>query len=694
MRALFFSFVSFALTVLFYWLWWQTPLLSQLDYKFYDRIAHSFPSRHSPDSTLVVEIDEKSLEAFGQWPWPRMITSELVNTIADAKPASIVFDIIFSEKDRSSPDTLKGFYRELFGLNVTVQGLPKPLESNDRLLSDAMNRTVSVLPVFADSNNRQTSCFLPNRVNQSSADFLHTLTNIDSLVCSLPRFQQHAQGSGHIHATADKDGILRRLPLFIRNNDNLVPTLGMAAVGTSNEALIRIYPVSPLIGDMGVEISKYRFTMDKFAEGLLHFYPADQYHRVSAYDLLHGNVDPKRMEGKIVFIGSSALGLDTRHTITDGTMRPGVFVHATLAENILNNDLSVQPDVYKPLAILTSFFTALVLLFWMNRKRYLHVVLLFAAAAVISFVLTYALWEYHIYISIGYFVIPLFSFLFVLGLLMFIIDYRNTKKFIADMQKAAEQKQRLSNALEQSESEREYQKTMLFQQSKLAAMGEMIDNIAHQWRQPLNMLGVIIQDVEYAYHSGKVNEDYLHTMSSESMEQIVFMSQTIEDFRNFVKPDQTNAPFDLNEAVSKSLQLLSGMFESHGIEIDVRYCDVPLEINGSISEFKQVMINLLQNSRDALDERKPALPKIIIRLLTENSNAVLSLQDNGGGIAENIIGRIFEPYFTTKEEGKGSGIGLYMSYAIIRTKMGGNINVANTDGGTLFTISIPLRRHA
>ncbi|MDD4883982.1 ATP-binding protein, partial [Sulfuricurvum sp.] len=80
--------------------------------------------------------------------------------------------------------------------------------------------------------------------------------------------------------------------------------------------------------------------------------------------------------------------------------------------------------------------------------------------------------------------------------------------------------------------------------------------------------------------------------------------------------------------------------------------------------------------------------------LTENSNAVLSLQDNGGGIAENIIGRIFEPYFTTKEEGKGSGIGLYMSYAIIRTKMGGNINVVNTDGGTLFTISIPLRRHA
>lgn len=690
MRSLFLALIPFVLTTVFFTFWWQSPLLGQLDAKFYDRLSHSFSSDKTPDSTIVVEIDDKSLEAFGQWPWPRMITSELVNTIADAQPSALVFDIVFSEKDHSSPDTLKEFYHTLLGLDIKINGLPEALESNDKLLSSAMNRTVSILPVFAGNDAMGSSCYLPNPVYQSSAAFSQQLDNIDSLVCSLPLFQQHAQGSGHIHAIADKDGILRRLPLFVRHNSSLIPTLGMSAVATVEHSSIQTHPISPLAGEMGIALSSHRFWIDRYAEGLLHFYPLDQYHRVSVYDLLHGNVDPRILKDKIVFIGSTALGLDTRHIISDGTMRPGVFVHATLAENLLHDDLYVQPQIYRYLAIIVSFILASILLFWMNCKRYLHVVILFIIVSLSSFAFTYLFWRYHIYISIGYFVVPLFSFLFVLGLLMFVIDYRNTKKFIADMQKAAEQKQRLSTALKQSESELEYQKTMLYQQSKLAAMGEMIDNIAHQWKQPLNMLGVIIQDTEYDYRSGKVDDAYMHTMSAESMEQIMFMSQTIEDFRNFVKPDRGDAPFDLNQAVSESLNLLCGMFDAHNVMIDVAYSDEALNVYGSISEFKQVIINLLHNARDALDESKPSSPKITIRLFMEGSHAVLSVQDNGGGIPEQVIQRVFEPYFTTKEEGKGSGIGLYMSYAIIRTKMGGTINVSNQEGGALFRIAIPL----
>jgi len=277
-----------------------------------------------------------------------------------------------------------------------------------------------------------------------------------------------------------------------------------------------------------------------------------------------------------------------------------------------------------------------------------------------------------------------------LALLMFFIDYRNKKRFIDELNRSALQKQRLQSALSASESEIEYQKVMLFQQSKLAAMGEMIDNIAHQWRQPLNLLGVIIQHAEFAYSKGKMDENYIQKMNTDSMEQILFMSQTIDDFRNFVKPDRQNILFDLNKSVEESIRLLSGMFKANSITITAEYSDAPLMAMGSPSEFKQVIINLLHNARDALLENNQINPMIHIKIVADQSDATITLKDNGGGIALAVIDKIFEPYFTTKDEMKGSGIGLYISRAIIKTKIGGEITASNIENGALFTITLPL----
>lgn len=682
---------SLLLTVLFYLLWWYSPLLSQMDYKFYDRLTHAFPSSHIPGSTVVVEIDDKSLKAFGQWPWPRMITAELINTIADAKPSSVALDIVFSEKDRSSPDTLRVFYRDFFDLNITIGGLPDHLDDNDRILSEAISRTKTVLPVFSEINAGDDKCILPTTVIQQHNISTNQLQKIDSMVCSLPMYQQRAKGIGHIHAVADSDGTLRRLSLLMQHNTTLIPTLGVATVNSIKPST-RMYPISSFLGDMGLSIAGHDIAMDQHSDALLEFYPFDQYERVSVYDLLTHTYDSKRLQGKFVFIGATAFGLDTWHMISDGSIRPGVFTHATMVENLINGDLNVQPSLYQPLNMIGSFMIALVMLVLMIRKRYLSVLILFILVMGMVTLITYLAWQHHIYLSIGYLFVPLISYLFVLSLLMFVIDYRNKKRFIEEIQQTEEQKSRLKSALDRSESEIEYQKAMLFQQSKLAAMGEMIDNIAHQWRQPLNTLSVIVQDVEYAYGSGRLDKNYIRTITSESMEQIVFMSQTIEDFRNFVKPDQKNTPFDLNQPVAESLELLAGMFESQRITIDVQYSDTTLEIFGSASEFKQVMINLLQNARDALIENNSTNPTITIHIFGDETYGAITIQDNGGGISSDVIDRIFEPYFTTKEEGKGSGIGLYMSYSIIRTKMGGTIGVENVKDGTLFTLTLPLWR--
>lgn len=682
---------SFFLTVLFYLSWWYSPLLPQLDYKFYDCLTRTFPSAHIPESTVVVEIDDKSLKAFGQWPWPRMITAELINTIADAKPSAVALDIVFSEKDRSSPDTLRAFYRDFFDLNITINGLPAPLNDNDLILSEAISKTKTVLPVFSEINAQSNPCVLPTSLIQQHTVTINQLHNIDALVCSLPIYQQHAKGIGHIHAVADTDGTLRRLSLLMRHHNTLIPTLGVAAVATI-EPSIGIYPLSSFLGDLGLGIAGKHIAVDQHGNTLLEFYPYEQYTRISAYDLLTHSYDPKRLQGKFVFVGATAFGLDTWHTVSDGSIRPGVFTHATMVENLINGDLNVQPSLYRSFNILSSFAIVLGMSVLMIRKRYISVLVFFIIVIAIALLVTYLAWKHHIYLSIGYLLVPLVSYLFMLSLLMFVIDYRNKKRFITEIQQTSEQKRRLKTALDRSESEIEYQKAMLFQQSKLAAMGEMIDNIAHQWRQPLNTLSVIVQDAEYAYGSGRVDKNYIRTMTSESMDQIMFMSQTIEDFRNFVKPDQKNTPFDLNQPVAESLEMLASMFEAHRIAIDVQYSDNALEVFGSASEFKQVLINLLQNARDALIEHKSSHPTITIRVFGDDTYGVISIQDNGGGIPSDVIERIFEPYFTTKEEGKGSGIGLYMSYSIIQTKMGGTIEVANVENGTMFTLILPLWR--
>lgn len=676
------------MTILLYAYWWHNPLLAYLDYKLYDRITHTFPSVHTPSSTVIVEIDDKSLKELGQWPWPRMITAKLIDTIATGNPSAIALDMVFSEPDRTSPSTLKLFYSAILNHNIQINGLPDELQDNDSILSDVIHRAPVILPIFSNNEIQSGVCKLPNSVTFDGSLQNANIFVINDLLCSMPSLQERSHGTGHIHIATDEDGILRRLSLAARHQDVWIPALGMAAIASASPG-IHFDGASPFLGGMQFNINGRHFFTDQSSEALLNFYPMSRHEKISAVDILSGAVNPDKLKDKYVLVGTTALGLDSTYIINDRSVRPGVYIHATLVENIINNDLGVQASLFKSLNFSVSFAIGAALLLLMIRKRYISVIVTYFAVLISALFAAYIAWQYHLYVSIGFLVIPLSTYLFILSLLMFFIDYRNKKRFIDELQRSSEQKQRLQTALSQSESEIEYQKAMLYQKSKLAAMGEMIDNIAHQWRQPLNLIGMLIQDMEYTFSNGEMDEPYIRKMSADSMEQIQFMSQTINDFRNFVKPDRQNISFDLNQSVKESLSLLNAMFKANNIKINVEYSGTPLIVMGSPSEFKQVVINLLQNARDALMEHNKTNPQIQIHLLANQKEALLTIADNGGGIPAHVIDRIFEPYFTTKAEGVGSGVGLYMSGAIIQSKMGGTINVSNTENGAMFTISIP-----
>jgi C4-dicarboxylate-specific signal transduction histidine kinase len=228
---------------------------------------------------------------------------------------------------------------------------------------------------------------------------------------------------------------------------------------------------------------------------------------------------------------------------------------------------------------------------------------------------------------------------------------------------------------------------MLIQQSRLAAMGEMIGNIAHQWRQPLNTLGLTIQQLPLYYDFGKIDREFLvHTVSS-SMGLIQYMSKTIDDFRNYFKPDKEKIAFNVNEAISNTLTLLEGSLQNPIICIEIDARNNPVII-GYQNEFTQVILNVLINARDVLIEREIDDPKIMITISGKDGCAVVTVADNAGGIPEDIMDKIFDPYFTTKGPEIGTGVGLFMSKTIIEKNMGGRLSVRNSADGAEFRIEV------
>jgi len=225
---------------------------------------------------------------------------------------------------------------------------------------------------------------------------------------------------------------------------------------------------------------------------------------------------------------------------------------------------------------------------------------------------------------------------------------------------------------------------ILAQQSKLAAMGEMMDAVAHQWKQPLNIINMKTDMLRYDYEDGNVDQKYCDRLCDKVISQTKHMKNTLDEFRTFLRPDKEKEMFSLSSIIDNVVLLVNDELLKYAIEIEKNIQD-DLKIEGIKNEFKHLILNLISNSKDAFNENNIKNRVIKFNIFDENKKIVLEVIDNAGGIPQKSIDKIFDANFTLKPKGKGTGIGLYMSKQIVQ-KHHGEISVSNTSDGAKFRI--------
>jgi len=240
----------------------------------------------------------------------------------------------------------------------------------------------------------------------------------------------------------------------------------------------------------------------------------------------------------------------------------------------------------------------------------------------------------------------------------------------------------------------------LEQQSKMVALGEMIGNIAHQWRQPLNAISIAASGIKLKNELQLLDEKELISTTDSIVKNTNYLSQVIDDFRNYIKGEKEFVKFDINTSVQKAFSIFESSVYNHKIKV-FREFENDIFLENFLNELIQALVNILNNAKDALKNIEDEDDRImILKTYKKDNNAIISIQDSAGGIPTQIIDKVFEPYFTTKDKSQGTGLGLYMTYQIITESMGGVIDVYNspfqhenkTYTGANFIIQLPINK--
>ncbi len=372
-------FTGLAVTALMALLYiFQPVFLKLLDYKLYDALFRQTYTNSTTGVPVIVDIDERSLAEFGQYPWPRLRVAQLLEKIRVAGAAAVGIDILFAEPDRTSPKVLKDSLKKEFKVDIEFKGLPDAFMDNDKLLSQIVETGPFVLGNYfnfdpgAAVENEQKKCIMhpvnvPMLKEAGAPDAKAFLLSPPDAVCNLPVLAMAASGSGFFNAAPDEDGVIRKVPLVVYWQGKYYPSLALATLLRAlnrNQVTLKVAP----FGVQSIRIARNVIKLDTEGQLLVKYRgKAKTFQYISAADILNGLYPQGSLRGKIVFLGTSAAGLkDIRITPLDANF-PGVEVHANIVDNILSQDFLYRPDYAKGVELLLIVFVGFLstlLLIW------------------------------------------------------------------------------------------------------------------------------------------------------------------------------------------------------------------------------------------------------------------------------------------------------------------------------------------
>lgn len=272
-----------------------------------------------------------------------------------------------------------------------------------------------------------------------------------------------------------------------------------------------------------------------------------------------------------------------------------------------------------------------------------------------------------------------------------------TALMIQEHRKVIQYEQHLEKRVEEEVQKNKINEKMLLEQSKMAAMGEMLESIAHQWRQPLSVITTAASGMKMQKEYDMLTDEKFLKYVTSIVSSATHLSETIDDFRDFFKQDKKEELFNLKDSFHRAEDLLSSKFKNRGIDIIENIDDSTML--GLSNELVQVFMNILNNAKDAVEEIKDGRRFIFVDIQKDEKNIEINIKDNGGGIPLDIIEKVFQSHFTTKNDKDGTGIGLHMTQQIIEDHLNGKISVQNIEyvyednsyKGALFSIMIPHR---
>ncbi len=414
----------------FHFHFYHTNLIKKFDYTFYDFLTifinkKSVMNNSKASSTIIVDIDEKSLDYFGQWPWPRIIDAQLINKINSFYPSAIAINILFPELDRTSPKAIENFYNNFFNLKVKFNSSSLIIKDNDNFLTKAVENANGILSIYFTKNlNSSKNCENLSYKNNLLST-ISTPLQAPYILCNHKKLQNSIKNFGFINASADNDGIFRRLNLFISHNNKIFPSFGLATLLSIDENL-------EIIKKNQFKILGHKVKTNSDSSVLINFYiPKPKV--ISVVDIMSGKTKIKDFQGKIIIIGSSVIGLNPTYRLSNNKKISNSMIHAFLIENILKGLLHTQPKIYKKINIFLSLFLSFIVLILLFNRLYIYIFILFFTTILISFLYLFLFYINGIYVSIGYLWSPFIIYFFTVTLFFIIINTKDKNKFYKEL---------------------------------------------------------------------------------------------------------------------------------------------------------------------------------------------------------------------------------------------------------------------